>query len=646
VSNVVSTRVLAVFGIELTPEGTVAAPAHSLTGAPGDTSYCHLVLENRGNVRDSLAVSAGVIAPSTLTPVALITFHDANGNGRVDPGEDDPTLFALDPGDTLGVGVGIVLPPVPASGEIYLEVTAASWFDPVNAVDTSVLHAYMNTPLPGTLYLGPAGNPRAAPGGGGSGDDVTLGSIGYDDVAFTFENDLLNDAPYPQVVELILPDVSALAPGVELTVLDSTGASMVVSQPGGGHFLIGTVPAGETTRFQVRVASAAGTPLFKLSPSALSLDLTARAVADTSQSDTTLDRLVPPQEYNPLAVIALRQTFHETVAAAGDVVTLVVTVENVTDSLRVDGIEVSERVDPQLDFAGSPDFEWNGGVMRWRAGSLAGGESRTGVVKFVANTRVAQGRARAVAGAAGRAESGDDGSAGPVASAIRIDNDIFGAEGVILGDVFVDADADGRRSAREAGVPGVAVFLDSGEFAVSDSCGVSHGAARRGQPAAGHTPAGGARGPAPRRTPGAPPARRPRAGIVRAGGVAARRDRPPHGHHRRVVPGEGQRARARTRTTARESHRRVLRARQGGALLRHRCFPRARRRVFGRAPGLGPSRRGAHGFAAHPHRGLPVERRAVDRARRGGARLGRVARLRPRARGRARLRRFAPGREQ
>jgi len=462
--------VLSVFAIRLTPPGTVATPAYTLAGAPGDTVYCRFDVENLGNARDSVTVSSATIPPSTATVASVIVFFDANSNGVFDAGEDDPWFLAADAGGTMTMDVGFVIPGSGAAGDAYVEVAATSVNDAA-ASDRSVVRVTNTGPPPSYLFLGPAGNPRAAPRGEGSPDDVTEGFLGYSDVTYSFENDLLNDAPYPQDVELILPSLASLSPDVQLSVVDSAGTPLLVFSSDPQRFNLGTVDAGRVQRFQVLVTSTTGEPLCKLSPSQLSLDITARSLTDTLQQNHTIDRLVPPAQVDPRAAISMRQTFREAIASAGDVVTLVVTVENITDSLRVDDIEVTEHVQPQLDFLGSDAFRWNGRGLVWRAGSLRGGESRTAVAKFVANTRVADGKARAVGTSGGRSESNDDVFAGPVASSIRIENDIFGDEGVIIGDVFVDADADGRRDRGEKGLGGVAVYLESGEYAVTDSAG-------------------------------------------------------------------------------------------------------------------------------------------------------------------------------
>jgi outer membrane protein OmpA-like peptidoglycan-associated protein len=132
---------------------------------------------------------------------------------------------------------------------------------------------------------------------------------------------------------------------------------------------------------------------------------------------------------------------------------------------------VVEWNQPQLDFLGSPHFVWDGTRLVWPVGTLDGGESKTAVIKFVANGRVSRGKAKVVGNVTGTAETGDAVSAGPVISSIAIDNDVFAAEGLVFGEVYVDHNANGTREKGEEGVAGAAVFLDCGEYAVTDSLG-------------------------------------------------------------------------------------------------------------------------------------------------------------------------------
>jgi flagellar motor protein MotB len=470
-SNTVTNQVLPVYAIVLSPPGTVAAPAYSLTGAGGDTLYCVFDLTNAGNDRDSVAVGYAIVPPSNTVIANLLYFDDVNGNGRFDPGEDDPSFLAIGAGGTVNMSTAVILPSGNFGGDVYIEVQAQSTTDTTPVLQTSVFLVSNSDPPPMTLYLGPRRNPRALPGGEGSSDDLTVGFLDYTASTYVFENDVLNAGAAFDIFEVSLADSVLLPPGIQVSFSDSTGQQLPQSPTSNSTYLLGNFSPGETRPLQVSVFSNSGAPLSTLLSQPLSLPVRARSFADTLLQNFTDDRLMPPQQVNPSATLSINQAFHEQTASVGDVVTLLVTTQNITDSLLVNDVTVVEVSQPQLDFASSPDFALEDGRLVWRAGAFNGGQSKTAVIKFVANGRRTTGTAQVVGNVAGVAESGDPVSAGPAVSAVRLQNDVFASEGVVLGEVYVDENDNSRRDRGEPGVKDVAVFLDSGEYAVTDSLG-------------------------------------------------------------------------------------------------------------------------------------------------------------------------------
>jgi flagellar motor protein MotB len=469
-SNAVTNTVLPVYMIVLTPPGTVASPAYSLAGAGGDTLYCVFDLTNAGNDRDSVAVSYSVIPPSNTTISNLIFFDDVNGNGRFDPGEDDPSFLAIDAGNTARMDAGVVLPTGAFGGDAFVEVRALSTSDTTGTVQTSVIRVTNTGPPAMTLFLGPRGNARAAPGGEDSGDDLTVGFTDYTSTSFTFTNDVLNGDSAADFFEVALNDTVPLPPQIRVVFADSIGQRLPQSPTDTDIYRLGMVGPGEVRPLQVIVSSTSG-PLARVLSQPLALRVRARSGVDTLQLNHTVDRLVPPQQINPAATLAIEQAFHQQSATLGDVVTLLVTTRNITDSVRVDSVVVSEWAQPQLDFVSSSDFDWENGRLVWRAGSLAAGQSKTAVIKYVANSRVNSGTAKASGSVTGVAQSGDDVWAGPAVSTIRLENAPLFDQAVVLGEVYVDENDNRRRDTGEEGVPEVAIYLDSGEYAVTDSLG-------------------------------------------------------------------------------------------------------------------------------------------------------------------------------
>lgn len=468
-SNVAITRVLATYLLRVTPPGSVAAPAFSLTGAPGDTLYARVVVENLGNGVDSVSMASATLPPSSLTVATVVFFLDLNANSRFDPGEDNPSFLALQSGTSTPVDAAIVLPAV-TTGVGFVELRATSARDPAiaPATDATVVRV-TSIVTAAALHFGPAGNPRALPGGDGSSDDETAIVVGPTVDTVIFRNDVENAAAGSDSIEVVV-NATSLPPGVIVACTDTTGTPLPSStRP--GAFVVGTLASGETRSVRV-VVSSPGTPLrFSLGANT-ALSVVAQSSLDTLVTNPTIDRVLMPVLPDPLSMLGLEQTFRQATAALGDVVTMTVTVINRTDSIAVDNVSVVEAIPPTLDFLAGGNVTRSGSTLAWDAGTLAPGESRSTHLKFAVNSRESKGWARASGTAAGDAQSGDRVSAGPVVAAIRIDNEEWGIEGFILGDVWIDDDGDGDRDAVESGVPNVSLYLESGEHVVTDSLGV------------------------------------------------------------------------------------------------------------------------------------------------------------------------------
>lgn len=469
-SNVIRSTVLPVYALALSPPGTVASPAYVLAGAAGDTVYCRFTLDNLGNSLDSMTVTYRLDASSTTSIAWAAVFDDANGNGVFDPGEDDPAFLVANFGSAVVFDVAVALPANAAVGDAFVELTATSRND-ASAQDQSVFRVTSAGVPPLTVHVGPASNPRALPGGEGSSDDVTATPIVWSDYEVIFANDVTFDGVGAEVLEVSFADTTPLPPGVTMAFADSTGQLLSPPQSTAPPSFAGTVTSGETRRFHFVVRSA-GAPIAQLLPGPRDFRIAVRSMADSLRYNTTIDRIVFPQAIDPAAVLAINQTFREPAGSIGDVVTLVVTVSNISDSVDVSGVEVVESAQPYINFLSARDFSYSGGALRWDVGTLAAGEEVSTAIKFVVNTRTASGKAKASGTAVGTAASGDRVTAGPAISSLRIENEEFGIEGIVLGDVYVDEDRDGRRNRDEPGIPGAAVYLESGEYAIADSNGV------------------------------------------------------------------------------------------------------------------------------------------------------------------------------
>jgi outer membrane protein OmpA-like peptidoglycan-associated protein len=477
-SNPVTTRVLETYSLRVGPPGTVATPAFQFSGVPGDTFYCRLTLDNLGNAPDSASMAAATLAPpSTLAPPAVIFFLDGNGNGRFDVGEDDPAFLAVAAGASAPVDVAIALPPT-GGGTAYVELRATSAVDPnlvvtrrkllAPATDATVVRV-TSVAGPALIHMGPPGNPRALPGGEGSPDDAAAVAIGLYDESVALPADIEN-AGDADSVEVFAAIASPLPPGVTLACTDSSGVPFPAS-PRPGRFMVGAFAPGEVRPVRF-VVSSPGTPLRVSLGMSAAIVLSAQSRADTTMVNHTQYQLAIAQAPDARTILGLDQTFRQPTGALGDVVTMVVTATNRTDSVRVDQVIVTEDAPPSLDFLAGEGVTRSGSRLVWAVGTLAPGESRSTALKFAVNSRESKGWARATGVASGLAQTGGSAQTGQVVAAIRIDNEEIGIEGFVLGDVWIDDDEDGRRDEGERGAPNVSVYLESGEYAVTDSSGV------------------------------------------------------------------------------------------------------------------------------------------------------------------------------
>lgn len=476
-SNTALTRVLQAYLLRITPPGTVATPAFSLAGAPGDTLYARVTVENLGNGPDSVAMAAATLPPSGFAVATVVFFLDVNVNGRFDLGEDDPSFLVLGGGASTPVDAAIVLP-LATTGVAHVELRATSARDP-NARRARIVMAptsdgtvvrVTSIATSAAIHFGPSGNPQALPGGDGSSDDVTAITAGPTDDTVIFQNDIENAATATDSVEVLVANGASLPPGITISCTDTSGTPLPASSRPNG-FVVGAVAPGATRSVRIVVASP-GTPLrFSLAANA-SLSVFAQSTIDTNIVNETVDRISMPALPDPRATIGLEQTFRQATAAMGDVVTMTVTVTNRTDSIQVDNVRVTEGVPATLDFLAGNGVALSGTSLVWNAGTLAPGASATTAVKFAVNSRESQGWAKAYGNATGDASTGDRVAAGPAVAAIRIDNDEWGIEGFVLGDVWIDKDGDGDRGPGERGVADVSLYLESGEHVVTDSLGV------------------------------------------------------------------------------------------------------------------------------------------------------------------------------
>ncbi len=313
------------------------------------------------------------------------------------------------------------------------------------------------------VYLGPPGDPTAPEGGPTDRNVISLNAI---DTVYTFWHELLNAGNFTDTLQIGIIDSTAIPAGWQMTFVDTTGSPLTQLTP--NRAFVGPIAAGGSRILGLRISSTReGFRVFPGREFAFLVE--ARSLVDPGAANAVQDVFAKTD----LPLLSIIQTIREPVAQVGDVLSCVVTIENITDETLMDSVLVIEHLSPGLGFAGGNDIpEISGNVLTWNAGSLEPGEKKN----FIFRARVKSGQEwdRLVNNAwvRGVSELGEEALDGPAQASIKIVEGIFTRRGIILGGVFLDADGDGLWGDGERGMRGVSVFIEDGTYAVSDSAGL------------------------------------------------------------------------------------------------------------------------------------------------------------------------------
>ncbi|ABF44613.1 protein of unknown function DUF11 [Deinococcus geothermalis DSM 11300] len=122
VSNVVRTTVQAVCAVSITPDGTVANPGQSASLPYGGSAVFSYILVNAGNQTATYPVTARTEEGSAFTPTTHV-YLDANGNGSVDPGEQEVETVTLAPEQSANLL--LVVEAASGQGTAYVNLVAS-----------------------------------------------------------------------------------------------------------------------------------------------------------------------------------------------------------------------------------------------------------------------------------------------------------------------------------------------------------------------------------------------------------------------------------------------------------------------------------------------------------------------------------------
>jgi len=313
------------------------------------------------------------------------------------------------------------------------------------------------------LSMGPPGNPLAPEGGIEDRNVVVLEDGAAECI---LRHELVNLGNFTDTVQIALAD-SAQIPGdwiVEF--LDGEGVPLRATS----RFtaILGPVEIGGTRIVGLRLAATAER-LRQFSGRELELFVEARSVVEPLSRNGVTDVMVK----SDIPLLSVRQSIREPNAMIGDILSFIITIENLTEETVVDSVIIVENLSPGLGFfGGSDEPAIAGNSLRWAIGTLGPGDKREIVFRAGVKAGQERGELTSAAWVFGVSSLGERTSDGPAAASIRLVEGVFTRKGLLFGGVFIDENKDGFRGAGEPGVGGVSVFLENGTSAVTDSAGL------------------------------------------------------------------------------------------------------------------------------------------------------------------------------
>lgn len=311
------------------------------------------------------------------------------------------------------------------------------------------------------LAIGPEGNPTA-----GAAADQVFVSLNSGDSTCTFWYEVLNDGNYDDTVNVVLADSASMHPQWQVQFVDSVGNAL----PHLSSFTaaLGYLPRG-TSRVVGLQLQSSFEQLRRFTGREFTFDTEAQSLVD----GTSVDRVGNVLIKTDVPLISVTQSIKEPTAMVGDILSYIVTVENLTEETAVDSIVLIDNLSSGLGFTGGSDAPAvDGNLLRWDLGRMEPGERRE--IVFRARVKAGQewGRLVCSAGVSGVTDYGERASDGPAITSVQIVEGVFTRRGIILGTVFEDLDGNGIRDRGEEGVRGVSVFIEDGTYAVTDSAGL------------------------------------------------------------------------------------------------------------------------------------------------------------------------------
>ncbi|HEX8710026.1 MAG TPA: hypothetical protein VF723_17425 [Pyrinomonadaceae bacterium] len=254
------------------------------------------------------------------------------------------------------------------------------------------------------------------------------------------------------------------------------------------HYFMKVTAAGYVTRmldFTLRPASAG---LFALTVRALDGQPLARAGSfELVNEDVQLDNLaaivlnVPMFEQRGLGITKMADKPR---AEIGDVVTYRIEVSNPT-AVEVRDMIVRDRLPESFHYVpgsarisgASPatvaiEPEVNGGELLFRVGTLGHGSTVRLLYRVRIGANAHEGQQENLAVASGLFPTGESSETAPARASVLVGGGAFSTRQILLGRVFEDVNGNGEFDAGDQPMPGVRLYLNSGQSVVTDSQGL------------------------------------------------------------------------------------------------------------------------------------------------------------------------------
>ncbi|RJR27349.1 MAG: hypothetical protein C4574_06325, partial [Candidatus Latescibacterota bacterium] len=314
----------------------------------------------------------------------------------------------------------------------------------------------------GRVAIGPRGDPEAPTG---TPADRVVVALNGRDAVYVLPYEILNGGNFDDDIAVAVADSAAIPGEWEIAFVDSTGAPLESASRNQAR--VGIVPRGVSVAVGLRL-QASPEAFRRFDGRELAFAVEALSLVEAGARDRVENVLLK----SDIPIVSITQSIREPVAMIGDVLSFIVTVENVTDETTLDSVTVVERLCPGLEYAaGSMAPSTRGGELVWNAGSLGPREKREIVFRARVGSGQENGRLTGHAWAHAVTAAGERASDGPAQASVLIVEGIFTRRGIVSGGVFADVDGDGAWDEGEPGVAGVSVFIEDGTYAVTDAAG-------------------------------------------------------------------------------------------------------------------------------------------------------------------------------